>query len=1040
MRITLRFLLWLTGIVLALALGTLFVLPKVLDLTGQIPLLLQTIERETGRKASVSRLALDLSGGLGFKGRDFILFEAGGKGEAIRADSATFVIKLLPFLLDRGRIELAGIRLEAPFLEIHRRGEATNFDDIFERFGGREESAGDAQTALQKALKASPIQFLRIEEGKILYIDEFPKTAEGTQPPHGANIIELSNLSLSVQGLRPLTPIEISVSSSLQTGASRTGTFDIEGSVTFRSEDFDPQNSQLAFRGRLAEIDLGWLERMGWWPHTGLERGIVSGEFSAVGNPLKHFLIEGALDGKQVRGHWPELWVTPLEPATVRFPFEFERQGNTYEVRIHRGDLNGMGLRLVRLSFAFAGGEPGFRFAMDLDLDNVRWEKHFEYFPWNRLPHDLSATLRERLEHLGGASRVIVNQQARFDGNEAHTDWDHFRAEGDFLGMTMRVGRGSGGPELTDITGKFRFQHSAVSFEGMRANVDALVPLRFDGGFPKPFEEPFLELDLDGTVPLSALARVVPRYAFPGFRNAIAPLRKASGSAEADAHMEMHLGTGDFRYEGELGLLGVDIPFEAAGLDLRGVKGTLSFSHESLETSLLTGTCGNSPVRLSLTVSRPQSENPSVEGSFEGENLFLEPIVRAWAGDMGYGAQGLVSLRNLRLQYDPSVGGPVKVQGSVHVKGATLTAPFLRHPVEELNCVFLLDASGRDDLGCQGVYNTSDLRVEGVADRAGGKPGARLDVKSLYLDVADLLASVDPTRLPATAALPPSKEEPSGEEPSPPALSFNFVTPLELLRDGEMEINVSASSFRYDRLTGRNLISTMRAVPDSLSFQTLVFEGPGGQYRIDNGLLERRREGIWGIALEPNLTGVDIPPLLDVLNFPSQSVEGRLDLQGSISFEGTNREERIQSALGQIKLRAYGGRIVDVKKVQVLARILTALQWKQDKYEGGVPFNEISGEFKIRGGVAKTNELLFDSPKFSIRTRGDINFATQKMSMIALVKIGQPVDFALNQIPLLRMFTDKRVSLLAIPVPISGSWQDPTVRIEEGEPPPAMPE
>ncbi|MCB0219659.1 MAG: AsmA family protein [Chrysiogenetes bacterium] len=1071
MRKTVRYLLWLTGLFLLLLVGSLLILPKVLDFSPEIPMLEARLTDLTGRRVTIERLSLDLTHGVGLRAGEVSIRSASGDLEFAHLHAATFVVRILPYVLD-DKIEIAGVLLDEPIVRLRRSGSASNIDDLIARFSPAPAPAAEGEEApaaapvplseqIQKALQAAPIEFLEIDHGRITYVS---KPADGEEPEAsaalpvlsaGPNHSEIADLKLHIGPLRPFTPVEFELSTEIRSGGSRPARIDIDGNWTFHEEDFRIAGSQLNARTSFTDLDWGWFHNVKPIADLGLERGVLSGQFHLTGNPADHFVVDGRLDGDGVRGDWPSVWAVPFEPRSLHLPLEIERQGDLLEIRISNADINGMDVRWIRMGF-FQGDYPEgeFGFAMDLDVRNAEWEKDFEFYPWNAVAPSVKDTLRERIARTGRCTKTNISFENHFHDGAMWAVPGTIRIVGALEDMKMRVGLGDKGPYLSNMNLTLVHENGGLFFRNGTARVDGTVDLGFDGGFANLRENSLLELELDGAVPIAGLATVLPKYAFPAFGRQLAPLRSARGLGTARAKMGFDFETGDYSYEGKLDFSRLAFDLPDLGLQLSSLEGSLNFSPDRVETTMIRGRSGKSEVRFSIAIEDPQGKAPTFEASFNGEDLDLKPMMSALGGAHGYSAQGKISIRDFFLRAPSGEdAGPPQLSGSVHLKQTSLKGPFLSRPIEDLNCIFLLSRDGRNDFGCQALLGASDFKLSGaITSSEAGIPSGRLEAESLYVDVEDLSSSLnwselfsgaqlleiererlskhldvdeevaDGVRVDSVEVAPPEKGNALGLE-LPPSLS-----PTALYEKGNFEIALSAASFHWKSMRGRDLIADVAARKGVVNFGEVSYQGPGGQHRFERGYVAQRLEGGFRIAMEPRLEGLDAGPFLTWLGLSKGTVEGTLDSTGALTCEGSTPDQCLSTLSGPLRIRASKGRVANVKNLKVLAQILTLLHWKGlDSYEDGIPYNQIAGDFVLNHGVAHTDGLIFESPKFDISSSGDIDFNSQRVKMLARVKISEPLDFAINQIPVVNRLAGN----LAIPIPIRGTWRELDVRLEE---------
>lgn len=1065
-----------TGAFLLVLVGSLLILPRVLDFSPQIPVLEARLTDLTGRRVTIERLSLELTHGIGLRAGEVSIRSESGQSEFAHLKSATFVIRILPYVLD-DEIEIAGVLLGEPIVRLRRMGETSNIDDILDRLAppqkqSAEETAGPKpakpwEQALAQALQAAPIEFFEIRGGRITYVtkpadqdiankepdsadtdSDLPVLSEG--PTHS----EIADLKLHIGPLRAFTPVEFEVAGEIRSGGSRPARVELEGNWTFHEEDFRVADSHVSARTEFSRLDWSWFTDVQAIADLGLERGVFDGHFNMVGNPLDRFVIDGEIEGDAVRGIWDGVWSVPFEPRSLRLPLEIERQGDLLDIRISNADINGMDVRWLRMGL-FQGDYPEgeFGFAIELDVRDARWEKDFEMYPWQTVPRAAREALRARIARTGSCSKVTYRDELHYRDGTMWAVPDKARLVGNLKDMKMRVGLGQSGPFLSDMDLTLVYEGNGLFFRSGTAKVDGVLDIGFDGGFADIRENSLLELDLDGAVPIAGLAAVVPKYAFPAFGKQLAPLRSARGLGTARAKMSFDFDKETYTYDGRIDFsrLAFDVP--DLGLSLSSLEGALSFNHERVETTLLRGKAGDSDVRFSIGIEDPQGIAPTFEASFNAEDLELKPMMSAVGGDQGYSAEGTISIRDFFLHAPSGEEAPApQLSGSILLKQTSLKGPFLRRPVEDLNCIFQLMRDGRNDFGCQGLLGASDFKISGAitADEA-GRPSGRLEAESLYVDVADLSGNLNWTELFSGGKLPAIERElprklrvdeqvadgvrvdsvEVAAAESDRALGLELpptLSPTALYEKGNFEIKMQTASFHWNEMRGRNLEADLTARKGVVNFGEVHYEGPGGIHRFERGYVAKRPEGGFRIAAEPRLEGLDAGPFLTWLGLSKGTVEGTLDSSGALNCEGATPDQCLATLSGPLRIRAYNGRVANVKNLKVLAQILTVLHWKGfDSYEDGIPYRQVAGDFNLDNGVAHTDGLVFESPKFDIRSSGEINFNTQRVKMLARVKISEPLDFAINQIPVVNLLAGN----LAIPIPIRGTWRDLDVRVED---------
>lgn len=1013
MKRALRIGLIVSGLLLVVVVATLALLPRFLDLDDYIGQLETEIETKIDRNVEIGSLELSLSRGVGLLAREVRIADTTGLGERARAESITFIIKPLDFVFD-GVIRLSGVRVHGLtlFVEAPADPEASGLEAALSLLNDEGKSAeekpddavpaeGVTMRSLEKALREAPIEFLQIVDGRIVTLekDEPLPSFKGVPtlgPVRMHRRPSVSAIQLEFDPLRTFLPVSFRFAARIEPPEGAWGRASLRGSVTFRSADYQIDDAQFLLHGELENFDWSWITDIEPIAELGLQRGRFSGEISASGNPFTEISAEGEIRATDARGDWPFLWAVPFELETARLPFEFFRHGDLYTVRLTDADLNGLHGNLIRMTFAFPKGPQGpLDFIMDLDLDNVRWEKHFEYFPWMRLNDRLREELRERIAREGGASAVTVN--LRFDCSQSRhhcpVDWDHFYASGRLSGMKMRVGPGDSGPTLTDLAGQMTLAKPALRFEKTSAKIDGELPVQLSGGFPRLFHgDHILKMDLTGRFDVQRLAATESKYQAIRARQAVEILSRARGPANGKATVTLDTDTGEMKYDTTLHFDGVRLPMPSLGAELRQITGDVRVTTGVVESGFLSATMGGAPLRFNFLIDAEQAHEFSL--SVNGEGLPLDPMLRSLGGE-GFSGQGVLGLRNIKLTGPTGGEGAMSVEGSVAVNSQHLQTPFSAQPIEDLECIFNLQRSGRNDLGCRWLFNATDVELSGyISGAEEGSPEATFALGSNYMDAADLIQHLQHDRFGEYV------ESVTNQQNADSLAATTLVSPQRLLAEGQLTLNADVGSFEWGKLRGRNLKTTLIWRDGAARFARLTFMGPGGPYEFTEGRLHHDPVEGYVVSARPRLEGLRLPEFLEFLGARSGVNSGTISVRGELSTSGRDVAEFPRGLGGQLSVDARNGIIEDIRQAEVLAQILTFLNWRGlDRYDEGVPFKEVTGDFRLEKGVARTTNLVFNSEKFRIGARGRIDLVTTDLNMIASVRVMLPTEFAFDRLP-----------------------------------------
>lgn len=182
------------------------------------------------------------------------------------------------------------------------------------------------------------------------------------------------------------------------------------------------------------------------------------------------------------------------------------------------------------------------------------------------------------------------------------------------------------------------------------------------------------------------------------------------------------------------------------------------------------------------------------------------------------------------------------------------------------------------------------------------------------------------------------------------------------------------------------------------------------------------------LVLTPEARDQDLEPMLACLFDRRQVLTGKFTLNGSLTgdMEGAGF---VSSLDGDIDLKARDGRIYKMNsfvKIMSLLSITEIYRGKlPDLFTEGCEYETISVKGKIIAGKLVISESLLDGPCVRMVFRGEIDFAKQKMDVVALVSPLRTVDRVIGKVPLVNKILDG--GLISVPVRISGNLSDPSV-------------
>jgi autotransporter translocation and assembly factor TamB len=161
-------------------------------------------------------------------------------------------------------------------------------------------------------------------------------------------------------------------------------------------------------------------------------------------------------------------------------------------------------------------------------------------------------------------------------------------------------------------------------------------------------------------------------------------------------------------------------------------------------------------------------------------------------------------------------------------------------------------------------------------------------------------------------------------------------------------------------------------------------------------------------------------------------VTGAMSLGGTLTTEGVDAGDFWRNLDGELKLVMHDGR---VGRYTVAAKILSVLsvahlfQLKGPEFSGeGMPYQRLTADIKITRGIARTENLVLDSPAYKANAVGLVNFADSSVDVTVAVKPFQTVDLVVTKIPVAGwLLGGKEQSLIVAYFRVGGTLGDPQV-------------
>jgi uncharacterized protein YhdP len=248
---------------------------------------------------------------------------------------------------------------------------------------------------------------------------------------------------------------------------------------------------------------------------------------------------------------------------------------------------------------------------------------------------------------------------------------------------------------------------------------------------------------------------------------------------------------------------------------------------------------------------------------------------------------------------------------------------------------------------------------------------------------------------------------------------------------GGVTVRVKEGKWRYTDFS--NLTADITLAEGRLNLERLHCEVKGGKVDV-TAWVDLAKKGGVAFALHPTLSDVDAGRFFRDLGLEERVwITGAFSLRGKVMGRGRNGKELRRSLEGKLRVGMEKGRIRRFRLLSKVFSLLNVLQLFKGKLPGltgeGLPYNRISGEIGIAGGIARTNSLLVDSDAIRITIIGEADIAREALDLtMGLCPLGT-VDTIVSKVPVVgRILAGEDDAVIAYYVEVKGDFSNPKVR------------
>jgi uncharacterized protein YhdP len=612
---------------------------------------------------------------------------------------------------------------------------------------------------------------------------------------------------------------------------------------------------------------------------------------------------------------------------------------------------------------------------------------------------------------------------------------------------------------VEEVKGIVSFRQGRMIFSELRGRYQNSDPLEGYGQIDNLLKVPVLSLYIQGSIRVEDLAAdFASDESAPPFLYILGKEGNFKGLAWLELNISRILRDKlPLNLSGRLVLQENSIFYSPLRLPIKKLQGEIDFTQEIVKTQALRGEWGNSPFLLIGNLNEYKGKNPSVKMQIftelnisEVKNLFpssfLKDVIYQGNPHLQLNIQrranhwliaSIIDLTDMGYQY----------KGLMKNKGIP----------NRISCQLQLGAKRIWKIDSFKLELT-DMEVSGqgeIIPRDQGSPYWQIVMKSNQFEASKLWSLIQTENLLAKDELIQGKLgfDVRWLSSSPPEIKFNlkgnyidlekFFSSLEAKEGGKF----NWKDFLSGKILEGEIVTQKGMLPGGISFSNLRANLLSRQEEIEvQGLELEIQEGHFkgqsiikigpsskpGYQLSGSARKIKLGNLIRELNNNNTALDGSLNFALDLETQGSSSITEIASLNGNISIKLKRGVL---RKYSLVSKIFSLLNISQllelqlpDLFTKGMPYKEIVGDFKIKNGIAHTDNLFLSSRSLNMAAVGEIDLIKKALDLTIAVQPFQTVDKVVALVPVLGyILTDENNSLILALFKVEGSWDDPSV-------------
>jgi AsmA protein len=442
----------------------------------------------------------------------------------------------------------------------------------------------------------------------------------------------------------------------------------------------------------------------------------------------------------------------------------------------------------------------------------------------------------------------------------------------------------------------------------------------------------------------------------------------------------------------------------------------VSLSPDTIRSNEFTAKTGRTSAAAQVTVSQYASDAPRLDAKLNTENAKLEELLRIGHAYGISAVDGMSGSGSVTLNVN--VSGPIKQVDQLTYSGGgafrqvSLNFPSVAKPLEVRNAELRFN-------GNSVFLNNLDFSIGQTTAHGNvtahnlAAPEVQFTLAANLINVSEWEQMIKARPRQGTQSRPPVAEEKGSSQDR----LVNRISGSGLL---------TAEKIVLDEFTLNNARSTVTLDHGIITLKPLTAGLFNGQE--EGTIVVNTRTEPTTYTVDSRLQGVDANQLLSAISPVKQTLYGVLSANADTRFTTTAGAASILPSLnGKVSLKLNNGKIANVDLLHQLASI-AQFQTTAKAVEPFTQLIQLTGDFDIRNGVARTNNLKAVIDAGSLAASGIVDLAQQKLDLHVTTVLSQDYSQAVGGTGIggfLNTALANNKGELVVPVLVTGTFQHP---------------